>query len=279
MSVAKSVTTLAAIALATTACSATVAAETPATVAPVEAAATTLPTVPVEARIVSPPPDAPASDAAARDVGRVQVSTNTAPSGPTFRPSPSPKYTVEIRMIDEAVAARMTASWREGCPVPLEDLRLLEIAHFDFAGAVGQGELVVHHDVADDVAAVFRTLFAVEYPIERMELVDVYGGDDTASMEANNTSAFNCRTVAGTSKWSEHAYGRAIDINPLVNPYVRGGYVSPAAGAPYVDRSVAHMGLITSGGEVVEAFSSIGWEWGGNWSSAKDYQHFSQSGR
>lgn len=174
----------------------------------------------------------------------------------------------------------MTSSWRSGCPVGLDDLRFLRLSFWGFDGRGHTGELVVHEDVASNVVTVFRQLFAARFPIQRMRLVDVYGGDDQRSMEANNTSAFNCRRSAGNSGgWSEHAYGRAIDINPVQNPYVSGGTVEPAAGAAYLDRTSPARGLIRAGGLVVRAFRSIGWGWGGDWTSTKDYQHFSRSGR
>jgi len=112
-----------------------------------------------------------------------------------------------------------------------------------------------------------------------MEPVDAFGGDDDRSMAANNTSAFNCRTIAGSSRWSEHAFGRAIDINPVQNPYVRGASVDPPAGATFLDRASGAPGLITADGPVVAAFAKIGWRWGGAWSAGQDYQHFSASGR
>jgi poly-gamma-glutamate synthesis protein (capsule biosynthesis protein) len=112
-----------------------------------------------------------------------------------------------------------------------------------------------------------------------MRLVDDYGGSDDASMDADNTSAFNCRNVAGTSRWSEHAYGRAIDINPVENPYVAGSHVSPAAGRAFLDRSQRRPGVVRAGDAVVRAFARVGWGWGGDFSSAQDYQHFSASGR
>lgn len=173
----------------------------------------------------------------------------------------------------------MAASWREGCPVPLEDLRLVELSHWDFDGEVATGEVVVHHDLATSIVTAFRSLFEVGYPIERMELVDVYNAVDDESMAANNTSAFNCRVVSGTARWSEHAYGRAIDVNPLYNPYVAGSRIAPPEGAAYADRSIDHPALITADGPVVAAFAEIGWTWGGAWSNAKDYQHFSATGR
>ena len=140
--------------------------------------------------------------------------------------------------------------------------------------------MVVHTDVAERVVGVFKKLYDARYPIQRMVLVDAYGGSDDASVVANNTSAFNCRAVTGGSSWSEHAYGKAIDINPLQNPYVyRDGHVFDPAAAPYVDRSRREPGMIHAGDAVTQAFGAIGWGWGGNFSTFKDYQHFSASGR
>jgi hypothetical protein len=174
----------------------------------------------------------------------------------------------------------MSSSWHPGCPVATRDLRLLRLDYWGFDGDVHQGELVVHHDVASSVVRVFGKLFAERFPIERMELVDAFDGDDDRSMAANNTSAFNCRSVTGhPGVWSEHSYGRAIDIDPLQNPYVAGGTVEPPAGASYVDRSRHAPGMIHAGDPTVRAFAAIGWGWGGSWSSIKDYQHFSSTGR
>jgi hypothetical protein len=173
----------------------------------------------------------------------------------------------------------MSTSWHPGCPVSIRELRLLTVDHWGFDGSVHRGKLVVHRDEAADVLAAMRRLFQARFPIQRMRLVDAYGGDDERSMAANNTSAFNCRGVPGSSSWSEHAYGRAIDINPVQNPEVRGDAVSPPAGVRYLDRSRRVRGMIREGGVVVRAFASVGWRWGGNWNSLKDYQHFSASGR
>lgn len=195
-------------------------------------------------------------------------------------PEPEPWYRGSISAIDAATRARMTHSWRAGCPVPIRDLRLVSVRHWGFDGRVYDGELVVHRDAAGAVIGVFRSLFEARFPIRRMRLVDEYGGDDDRSMAANNSSGFNCRRSSGDSgAWSEHAYGRAIDINPVQNPYVSGGAVEPPSGRPYVDRSVRTPGLIRPGDVVVRAFASIGWRWGGTWSRSKDYQHFSRSGR
>jgi len=190
----------------------------------------------------------------------------------TFRAAVSP--------IDPATAARMTASWRPGCPVPLDELRLVTVSHWGFDSRTRQGELVVAATDAEDIVRVFRRLFDERFPIESMRLVDEFGGDDDRSMAANNTSAFNCRPATGSTRWSEHAYGRAVDINPVQNPYVtRSGAVLPPAGETHTTRDPATPGLITDGSVVVSAFADIGWTWGGHWSSGKDYQHFSATGR
>jgi len=194
-------------------------------------------------------------------------------------PVPSP-FRGTIARIDAAQAKRMTGvSWRAGCPVALRDLRLLTMTHVRFDGRTRTGRLIVHEDVARDVLGVFRRLYAAKFPIRRMTPVDAYGASDFRSIEADNTSAFNCRYVDGTTRWSEHAYGRAIDINPIENPYVSGGRTSHRASEPYVDRTPRRPGMAYEGGVLVRAFDAIGWGWGGRWSSVKDYQHFSASGR
>ena len=170
-------------------------------------------------------------------------------------------------------------SWHRGCPVGFDRLRLLRVDHWGFDGEVHRGRLVVHRDSARPMLRAMRKLFDLRFPIRRMRLVDAYGADDHRSMAADNTSAFNCRFVAGTGRWSEHAYGHAIDVNPIENPYVTSdGYVSPPTGAPFADRSQRTPGLIHRRGPVVAAFAANGWEWGGNWSWPKDYQHFSAGG-
>lgn len=170
-------------------------------------------------------------------------------------------------------------SWRPGCPVGLDDLRLVDVPFHDLAGAPQRGRLVVHATVAEAVLGAFRAIDAASFPIERMELVDAYGADDDASMAANNTSAFNCRLVQGTSRWSEHSYGTAVDVNPRLNPWIHTGRIDPPNGARYADRSLAEPGMIRGGDAVVQAFAAIGWSWGGNQRQAKDYQHFSATGR
>jgi D-alanyl-D-alanine carboxypeptidase len=180
----------------------------------------------------------------------------------------------------ETVRELVRYSWRRGCPVGPVELRLLRMDYWGLDGRVHQGELIVHRDHARRILGVFGKLFRARYPIQRMRLVDAYRADDDRSTAANNTSGFNCRRVSGSSSWSEHAFGRAIDLNPLRNPYVtRGGRVSPPAGRPYANRARRAAGMIHGGDTVVRAFAAAGWRWGGNWSGSRDYQHFSSTGR
>jgi hypothetical protein len=195
--------------------------------------------------------------------------------------APAPAFRAQARPIGPTLAARMTGvSWRPGCPVPLRDLRAIVFRHWGFDGAVRTGTLIAHRDVATDLIRVFRRLYAARFPLRRVRPVDAYGGSDFRSIEADNTSAFNCRYVDGTTRWSEHAYGRAIDVNPIENPYVTsGGTTSHPASRPYLRRSPARPGMAVEGSSLVRAFDAVGWGWGGRWSGAKDHQHFSASGR
>lgn len=167
-------------------------------------------------------------------------------------------------------------SYRAGCPVAPAQLRTVRISYWGFDGKPRIGRAVVAQRVAPDIVSVFRKLWAARFPIRRLEPVAAFRGSDDASMAADNTSAFNCRFVGGTKRWSLHAYGAAIDVNPVENPYVRGSYVSPAAGRSYVDRSRYRKGMAMRDGVLVRAFASVGWKWG---ASFGDYQHFSTTGR
>jgi poly-gamma-glutamate synthesis protein (capsule biosynthesis protein) len=190
-----------------------------------------------------------------------------------------PAYAATVSRIDGDLAERVAStSHRPGCPVPLRDLRHLTMTHRDFDGVARTGEMVVHERWARRVTGVFGRLYDAGWPIARMRLVDDYGGDDDASMAANNSSGFNCRRVAGQRNWSDHAYGAAIDLNPVQNPYVRPGAIDPPAGRRFagVDRgrsAPAAPGVIRQGDLPVTAFARIGWQWGGHWVSSKDYQH------
>jgi hypothetical protein len=189
-------------------------------------------------------------------------------------------FTGSVSGIDRDTRRLMTgSSWHAGCPTPLRDLRLVRVTYLGFDARPHHGRLAVHRRWADEILGVFRRLYRSGFPIRRVRLVDRFGADDRASMAHDNTSAFNCRYVAGTSTWSQHAYGRAVDINPVENPYVDGTHVSPRRGRGYLDRTDVRPGMIVRGDVVVRAFRRIGWGWGGRWSSAKDYQHFSANGR
>ncbi len=171
-------------------------------------------------------------------------------------------------------------SWRPGCPVALQDLRLLTVSHWGFDRRRRTGRLVVHKTAAGPLRKVFRRLYSARFAVRKMIPIDAYGGSDFRSIEADNTSAFNCRRATGSSSWSEHAYGRAVDVNPIENPYVESGRVYHDASRPYVSRRRVRMGMAVEGGALVRAFDAIGWGWGGRWSgSVRDYQHFSASGR
>jgi hypothetical protein len=150
------------------------------------------------------------------------------------------------------------------------------VSYWNFAGKPQTGAIVVSRTHAPKILSVFGKLWEARFPIRRLRPVSEYRGSDDASMEADNTSGFNCRFVGGTTRWSMHAYGEAIDVNPVENPYVRGGYVSPPAGRAYVDRSPYRKGMAVAGGVLVKAFASVGWKWG---ASFGDYQHFSTTGR
>ena len=190
-------------------------------------------------------------------------------------------FKATISRLDATQRERMTGvSWQPGCPVALADLRLLTLTYHGFDGGPHTGRLVVHRDAAATLVGVFRRLYAAGFPIRRMRPVDSYGGSDFRSIEADNTSAFNCRRVDGTSRWSNHAYGRAIDVNPIENPYVTArGTTSHPASRPYLDRRSARPGMAIAGGALVRAFAAVGWGWGGDWPGAHDYQHFSANGR
>lgn len=185
-----------------------------------------------------------------------------------------------VSRLDRATRQLMRgSSWHAGCPVPLDDLRLIRITFLGFDGEAHRGRLVAHRRWAVELLGVFERLYQRGFSIRRVRLVDRYDADDRTSMRHDNTSAFNCRTVTGTSVWSQHAYGRAIDINPVENPYVNGSHVSPRRGRDYLDRTDVRPGMIVKRDAVWRAFRRIGWEWGGTWRSAQDYQHFSSNGR
>jgi hypothetical protein len=177
-------------------------------------------------------------------------------------------------------AAQLGRSWHPGCPVGPALLRRLQVSYVGFDGRSHTGELVVASAVRGEVMAVFRRLYDARFPIHRMRPVSAYGGSDDRSAAADNTSAFNCRSAvaSGPKRWSVHAYGEAIDVNDVENPYVLGARVIPPAGRRYLDRSHYRPGMAVPGGVLVRAFASVGWLWGGRWSASPDWQHFSSTG-
>lgn len=182
--------------------------------------------------------------------------------------------------ITTVTAADLGSSWRAGCPVGPGSLRRVRVTYWGYDGKVHTGDLIIRSTEASSVAGAMKALYDGRFQIQRIHPVQRYGSDDDESMAANNTSAFNCRRVTGGSSWSEHSYGTAIDINPVQNPYVtRSGTVLPPAGKPYADRSVKVTGTINRNGVVRSAFAAIGWEWGGDWTNPKDYQHLSLNDR
>jgi hypothetical protein len=154
------------------------------------------------------------------------------------------------------------------------------MSYWGFDDQPHTGTMIVSTSVAQSVLTVFSTLYDERFPIREMMPEDAFEGSDPASMAADNTSGFNCRDAVapGPPTWSVHAYGEAIDVNPVENPYIEGGAVQPSAGGAFTDRADVRPGMSEPGGQLVEAFASVGWQWGGRWSATPDYQHFSATG-
>lgn len=177
---------------------------------------------------------------------------------------------------DEVFARMAGVTFPDWCPVSRNELRYLRVLHVDADGNTKVGEMVVNQAIAEDVRDIFRQLYDARYPIEHIRLADDYGGDDEASMEANNSSAFNCRPIEGTNELSWHSYGLAVDINTLYNPYYyeSQGIVLPTNAWDYVNRSVQTPYTINRGDLCYQLFTERGFEWGGDWDFPYDYQHF-----
>lgn len=189
----------------------------------------------------------------------------------------------KISLITPDIKNRMIEgnSFKKNCPVPLKDLRYLSIKHLGFDGNDKIGELIVHKSVASNVIKIFDELYDIKYPIYKMKLVSDYKADDWLSIEANNSSAFNCRPITGKkNKWSKHAYGKAIDINPIENPYIsKKGYISHKDSLKYRTRkheikTLKDNAILLKKDKAVKIFEKYGWKWGGDWITIKDYQHF-----
>ncbi len=193
-------------------------------------------------------------------------------------------YKADISPITPKIEQRMLKgnSWRRGCPVGLKDLRYLRMIYVDFNGHSVTGEMIVHKAVASEVTQIFKELYAMGYPIRKMKLVSDYKGSDWQSIEADNTSAFNCRKATGSAHWSKHSFGRAIDLNSIENPYIsRSGHIAHRASKQYRKRvhrndSASDKAVLLKHDKAVRIFKKYGWKWGGDWSGVKDYQHFSK---
>jgi hypothetical protein len=180
---------------------------------------------------------------------------------------------------------RAGGSWHQGCPVALSDLRVLTVSHWGFDGRAHAGRLIVNRGAARPLARAFGKLYGLRFPIRHLRLADVYGpsrdrprdGDVSGSFECRQAVPSPCTGGSGTGTWSMHAYGLAVDLNPVENPYVGCGQSRDPAAQRYRDRSRHRRGMVTR--RVVDAFRSIGWGWGGSWiGDTKDYMHFSSTG-
>lgn len=216
--------------------------------------------------LASPPTPAEPAQPASAPTAVPATQTPVAPE-PAARPG---------AVVHPVTVAELGETWRPGCPVGPEGLRRVELDYLDPDGRTQRGSLVVHQDYVDDVIEIFADLERMKYPIAKMQTVDHYpGAQDELSMRDNNTSAFNCRPLPGSTDWSLHAYGRAIDINPLVNPYIdNAGNLEPKTAGRYLDRGLAEPGMLKAGDPAVRVFTDRGWRWGGAWRNPVDYQHF-----
>jgi D-alanyl-D-alanine carboxypeptidase len=227
-------------------------------------------------------PAAPAiaSGDAPSDASALASPVPTAPS-----PFAPPVFRGGVRRIGHELRDVLIGrNWTPGCPVPLKDLRLVEVSYWDFEGVVRTGPLVLNERVAKDILWVFKRLFRARFPIQEIHLAakdrPITPEDYWDRSRRSVTASFNCRPATGSTSLSHHSYGWAIDINPLQNPYVRGdGTVLRHIAKPFRDRSLRRKGMIHDGDIVVRSFARIGWEWGGHWNTLKDYMHFSLTGR
>ena len=197
---------------------------------------------------------------------------------PSF-PIQSPDDYFYITEITDDIFARINGkSFKEDCTLPREDLRYLHVLHKDLEGNKHEGEMIVNKRIAEDVLDILKQLYYADYPIEKIRLVDEYNADDEASMEDNNSSAFNFRFISHTTKVSKHGLGLAVDINTLYNPYTKivdgKRIVEPITGEPYLDRSANFPYKIDENDLCYKLFIKHGFEWGGAWEDRKDYQHF-----
>jgi hypothetical protein len=182
--------------------------------------------------------------------------------------------------VSRVTAAQLPYSWHAGCPASPRQLRRIRLTYWGFDRRAHTGALVVNANAVRPLVRVFSRLYAARFPVRRMRSIDTYRGVDERSLAADNTAAFNCRyaVASGPKRWSAHAFGEAIDVNPVENPYLLDGVVHPRAGKAYLDRGRVRRGMAVRGGLLVRAFAAVGWKWGGRWTGSPDYQHFSSSG-
>ncbi|MGE3619707.1 MAG: M15 family metallopeptidase [Acidimicrobiia bacterium] len=191
-------------------------------------------------------------------------------------PPPDGAFHSSVAEVPDDVLARST--WQPACPVARAELAYVTVSFVGFDDGAHTGELLVHRDVADDLVTVFARLFEARFPIEEMRVTGPDELDLAPTGDGNNTSAFVCRPTRGSTSWSRHASGLAVDVNPFHNPYRRDDVVLPELASTYLDRADVRPGMITADGPVVAAFDAIGWGWGGRWRRPVDLMHFSVDG-
>lgn len=198
------------------------------------------------------------------------------PSADRLPPPKDGRFAAAVVPVPAEVLARST--WQPACPVGKDELRYLTVSFWGFDDRPHTGELILAAGVAEKVRAVFERLYAARFPIEEMRVTTKAELDAPPTGDGNNTNGFVCRPARGQTRWSAHAKGLAVDLNPFANPYLRGDLVLPELASAYVDRRQRKPGMIHAGDAVVQAFGAIGWTWGGAWRTPKDYMHFSATG-
>jgi hypothetical protein len=221
---------------------------------------------------------APSTAAPTTPIPTIATPTSAAATSaaPAATGSNAPGFTVTVNAVS---TTELGASYHAGCPVGPESLRALNMTYWGFDNTPHTGVLVVNVAVVSQVESIFKQLYDARFPIRSMRPTADFGGSDPASMDADNTSGFNCRNAVapGPPTWSMHAYGEAIDVNTIENPYIESGTVMPDAGRAYTDRQNVRPGMAVAGSTLNAAFDSVGWYWGGRWTDP-DYQHFSATG-
>lgn len=202
-----------------------------------------------------------------------------------YTPSPfaeqsSSNFTAEVTPLPEAIAINLRRfAWHPGCPVDINNLLYIRLSYWGFDHQSHHGVLIMNKIVSSEVVAIFQALYQQHFPIARMQPISDFHGDDVAAMVANDTSGFDCRLMTQESDYSAHAYGTAVDINPLLNPYISGSVILPLQARKYVMRKPAYPGMIANQSAIYQFFHQKGWRWGGDWVELKDYQHFEKDFR